>query len=187
MSEILGPQYRVLEQVPIPGTREPRRAVLVGTVARDGILRATGLMVCVVRPRSGARAVRVLGATALVTTDAYDVSLAKVHSDLDGDGLPEVALDERVAGDGPRLEATTWFRLDGGRLDEVWHMTRSYVFRGRTEHRELTVRGNGELVETIRIAETEEGLEANSRNLRAETHWDKVRRRFAPARIGVLR
>jgi len=187
---VLRSAYRPTEQrtLDLDGDGRSERLVLVGATDSDGAVRPAGLLVCHIAARAGSKAVTVVAAMPLGLSSAYDVTFANEHTDLDGDGTSEIALDERVGGSGPHLSATTWFRLTGGSLAVVYHLARRYEYRGRTERRSLVKASKGELVERVSVVETDEkGQPDELISQEVFMRWDPLSGTFARVRSRVLR
>ncbi len=124
------------------------QAVLLGRVDRAGKTAIVGLAIV----RKGANGVTLAAATALPYTADWDVAFGP-PLDLDGDGKTELAIDERLGGDGPALHATGFWRFDRDRLSRLHYVTRRYAWRGRSEGRTLEIGPAGRVVEVVTVEE----------------------------------
>lgn len=177
---LAAPPESVVEQrsVDIDGDGRVERVVLTARVGADGNTRVASVAL----QRVDGPRVTVLASAEIGLEAGWEVSLGDQHVDLDGDGRLELAVDERIGGDGPRLWATTWWRFDGAsKLSAVHYLTRRYAWRGRLEERSIEVRGGGRLVERVRFTEPQ----ARS-NQELELRWQPASGRFARVGYRVL-
>lgn len=178
---LLAEPYRALEQRDVDldadGTLE--RAVIVGRVDDDGAAVPVGILLCELTRRRG---LRLIAAGVVAANAAYDLAVAGEHVDLDGDGVLELAVDERISGVGVVLRATSYWRRHGDRLVQIYHLTRTYRFGERRERRTMTIPGPGLLEERVRVTEG-----PATTVFVVQLRYEERSGRFAPARFGVLR
>lgn len=168
LADILASGVRVLEQrdLELDGKAPRERIVLVSAAEPDGRRRAAGL---VVTRRQTRGQLKVVAMVPLPYTADWDVSLAPKQPDISGDLRPEIAIDERLGGHGPRLHATAFWHLAAAGSDlagqdladqdsavglkRCHYITRRYAFEGRVEERKLTLGPPGELTERVTVTE----------------------------------
>ena len=192
VSALLSSGFRAVQRrtLDIDSDGKPETLVLVAADTADGAGFPSGLLVCRIAKRAGPSRTRAVAAVTLPFGAGYDdVTFAPAHPDLDGDGLLELALDERVGGGGVRLHGTSFWRLGpepdgpGRSIRSVYTLSRRYEYGKRSEERSFRQLSAGILIEHISIQETD-GKKARTEVFEheVELRWNPHEQLFERAR-----